>query len=133
MPSYALEREPGNTRVMSNLVAVSQRPGPRRGVEGSRGKLERMEPNPPFSYFNRGRAAMRVGDFAAARDLFAKEVDRAPYYHEFHFWLAVAYIDLGDVDQANRELKLAMETSTTRNDRALYAVKLERIKANRDR
>jgi Tfp pilus assembly protein PilF len=92
-----------------------------------------MEPDPPFSFFNRGRAAVQAGNYHAARDLFAKEVDRAPYYHEFHFWLAVAYIGLGEVEQANRELKLAMETSTTKNDRALYAAKLDRIKAYRDR
>ena len=40
---------------------------------------------------------MRDGNFKTARDLFAKEVDRAPYYHEFHFWLANAYFGLGDV------------------------------------
>ena len=69
-----------------------------------------------------------MGISSAARDLFAKEVDRAPYYHEFHFWLAIAYVGLGDVERAHKELTIAMETSTTRNDRAVYAAKLDRIK-----
>jgi Tfp pilus assembly protein PilF len=128
---YALEREPGNTRVMSNLVAVLDDLG---RVEESKllaRKLEQMEPHPAFSYFNRGQAALRNGDFIAARDLFAMEVDRAPYYHEFHFWLALAYLGLGDIERADKELTIAMKTSTTRNDRAVYAAKLDRIKSYR--
>ena len=58
-----------------------------------------------------------------------RKSQRAPYYHEFHFWLAAAYIGLGDTERARGELALAMETSTTRNDRDLYAAKLDRIKA----
>jgi len=90
-------------------------------------KLEQIEPNPPFAYFYRGLKAMMVKDYKAARDLFAKEAGRAPYYHEFHFWLAAAYVGLGDSEQARDELSLAIEYSTTRNERDLYAAKLERI------
>jgi tetratricopeptide (TPR) repeat protein len=128
---YALEREPANTRVMSNLVAVLSDLGRVAESKALAGKLERLEPDPPFSFFKRGRAAVRDGDFSAARDLFAKEVDRAPYYHEFHFWLAIAYLGLDDVERAKKELTIAMETSTTRNDRALYATKLDRMKSYR--
>jgi len=128
--AYALEREPGNLHVMSNLVSVLNAQG--RVEESSilARKLEQMEPNPPFSFFDRGLTAMRNGDFQAARDLFAKEVDRAPYYHEFHFWLAVAYVGLGDMGQAKEQLTIAMEYSTTRNDRDLYATKLDRIRSS---
>jgi Tfp pilus assembly protein PilF len=128
--AYALEREPGNPHVMSNLVSVLNAQG--RVEESSilARKLEQMEPNPPFSFFDRGLTAMRNGDFQAARDLFAKEVDRAPYYHEFHFWLAAAYVGLGEMEQAKEQLTIAMEYSTTRNDRHLYATKLERIRSS---
>ena len=74
--------------------------------------------------------ALRERDFVQARDLFAKEVDRAPYYHEFHFWLAQSYVALGDIDQAKKQLALALEYSATGRDRALYAAKLARIKSN---
>jgi len=128
---YAHEREPGNTWVMSNLVAVLNDLGRVAESQAMARNLERMEPDPPFSFFSRGQAALRNEDFGTARDLFAKEVQRAPYYHEFHFWLAVAYIGLDDVERANKELAIAMETSTTRKDRALYAAKLDRIKSYR--
>jgi hypothetical protein len=74
---------------------------------------------------------MKVGDFKTARDLFAKEVDRAAYYHEFHFWLAIASARLGDLEQARRHLAIAVENSTTRSDHDLYAAKLDRLQAPR--
>jgi Tfp pilus assembly protein PilF len=126
---HALEREPKNTRVMSNLVAVLNDLGRTAEAKAMAGKLEQMEPNPAFGFFTQGLAAVGIGDFKAARDLFTKEVARAPYYHEFHFWLAVAYAGLGEIEQAKNHLIIAMETSTTRSDHALYAAKLDRIKA----
>ena len=127
----ALELEPENTRVMSNLVAVLDDLGRVAESKLLARRLEQLEPDPAFSFFNRGLAAMRSGDFSAARELFAREVDRAPYYHEFHYWLAIAYLGLGDVERADRELTIALESSTTRNDRAIYAAKLDRIKSYR--
>lgn len=125
----ALERDPKNVHVMSNLVSVLSDLGKVAEAESLKRKLEQAEPNPMFSYFDRGMKAMRDGKYAVARDLFAKEVDRAPYYHEFHFWLANAYAGLGDVDRARRELALALEFSTTRRDHEMYAAKLDRIRA----
>lgn len=128
--TYVLAREPENTRVMANLAAVLSDQGRFAESRLLTQKLEQIEPNPPFSYFNRGLAAMKEGDFQAARDLFAKEVDRAGYYHEFHFWLAVACARLGDIEQARKHLIIAMENSTTRKDYDLYAAKLDRIKSD---
>jgi Flp pilus assembly protein TadD len=129
--AYALEREPRNTRVMSNLVRALNDQGKVAEAETLGRRLEEIEPNPVFSYFDRGIKAMREGNYKAARDLFAKEVDRAPYYHEFHFWLANAYLGLGKVDQARRELTLAFEYSTTRHDHDLYAAKLDRMRSTK--
>jgi tetratricopeptide (TPR) repeat protein len=116
---------------MSNLANVYASQGRVADSQALRERLARLEPEPPFAFFNRGLAAMRTGDFAAARELFAKEVDRAPYYHEFHFWLAVALANLGQGEDARRHLALAMENSTTRKDHDLYAAKLRRIKSAR--
>ena len=130
--AYALERDPKNTHVMSNLVAVLNDLGRDTEARTLARKLEQVEPNPAFSFFSRGMVAVRSGDFKTAKDMFAKEVDRAPYYHEFHFWLAIAYLGLGEVDQARRQLTIAMETSTTQRDHAVYAAKLDRIKSGHD-
>jgi Flp pilus assembly protein TadD len=130
--AYALESEPRNTHVMANLVQVLHDLGRDAESKALGSKLAQIEPNPAFSYFSQGMVAVRSGDFKTAKDMFAKEVDRAPYYHEFHFWLAVAYVGLGDVEQARKQLTIAMETSTTQHDHAVYAAKLDRIKASKE-
>ena len=128
---HVLELEPGNIEVMSNLALVFNDEG--RGTESNAltRKLEQLQPYPPFHFFNLGLTAMRNGDFKAAKDLFAKEVDRDAYYHEFRFWLAAAYLGLGEVEQARTQLTVAMENSTTRKEHELYAAKLDRIRSYR--
>ena len=127
--SVALEREPNNTRLLSNLAAVLSAEGRVSDAAVLTRKLEQIDPNPPFSFINRGMKAMREHDYAEARDWFIREVNRQPYYHEFHFWLASAYVQLGELDKARRELSLALEYSTTRSDHDIYAAKLDRIRS----
>jgi tetratricopeptide (TPR) repeat protein len=126
-----LEREPANLQAMSNLVPALNALGRTADAREVAAKLARMEPDPPFSYFDRGVAAMQRGDYKAAKELFAKEVSRATYYHEFHFWLAIACLRLGEIDEARRHLAIAMDTSTTRDDHDVYAAKLAATKVSR--
>jgi hypothetical protein len=128
--AYVLEREPGNTRVMANLVRLLDEMGRTADSKVLSTQLTKLEPNPAFSYFNRGMQALRDGKPEAAKALFEKEVDRAPYYHEFRFWLGVAYLEVGDSYHAKKELALALEYATTRGDHDLYAAKLDRLKSS---
>jgi tetratricopeptide (TPR) repeat protein len=124
-----LEREPGNVHAIANLASLLEGFGRFDEARTLKRRLAELEPIPPFSFFNRGVAAMRAGDYRSARDLFAKEVDRAAYYHEFHFWLAAALFELGDTEEALKHMKTAVETSTTRDDRELYSAKLARLRS----
>ncbi len=128
--AYILEREPGNTRVMANQVRLLGARGRVADAASLAAKLAQLEPNPPFSLFERGRAAMRAGDFRTARDAFASEVERAPYYHEFRYWLASAHAALGETERARKELATALEYSSSRSEHDLYAAKLDRIRAS---
>ncbi len=128
--SHALEREPRNTHVISNLAPVLAGLGRVAESQALERRLAQLEPDPPFAFFLRGREAMEQGNFRAARDLFAREIDRDPYYHEFHFWMALALAKLGEPEKAKRHLALAMEHSTTRKDHDLYSAKLARIRSS---
>jgi tetratricopeptide (TPR) repeat protein len=122
-----LQRDPTYTQAMSNMILVLNDQG--RGPEAQRmaGRLKQLDPEPAFSHFNRGLVAMQDGNAQSAKEAFAKEVARAPEYHEFHFWLALAYFNLGEMGPAREQLTLAMKNSTTHRDYDLYSAKLERL------
>lgn len=125
---HVLSREPGNTLAMSNLVTVLAETGRTEESQRLAATLMRLDPEPPFSWYIRGMDAMRSGDFRAAKAAFAREVARAPDFHEFHFWLAYAQLALGETDAARAELELALENSTSRRDHDVYAAKLAKLK-----
>jgi Tfp pilus assembly protein PilF len=127
---YVLEREAANPAALSNLAHLKRAQGQIAEADALLAQLARVEHDPPFHYFNLGQQAMNSGNYKLARELFAKEVDRDPYYHEFHFWLALVDYRLGDVERAQKQLALALETSMTRSDRDLYAAKLAWLRAH---
>jgi Tfp pilus assembly protein PilF len=126
---HVLAREPANTLTLSNLAQALSQMGRLQESQALWSELERVNPHPPFHFFNLGLAAMRRGDFRSARDLFTQEAARDGSYHEFQFWLAVANYRLGDVEQARRHLDRALAASTTRSDHELYAAKLDWIRS----
>jgi len=129
--NHALEREPDNVHVMSNLAMVLTDEGRSAEAQVLSAKVRQREPYPPFYFFDLGQTAMGAKDFKSARDFFAKEVARDAYNHEFHFWLAAAYSGLGEVALSRRHLAIAMEFSNTRKEHDLYAAKLARLNANK--
>jgi len=126
-----LQSDPTNTRALANLALTLARLGREGDAAAVDQQLARVEGEAPFHYFHAGLAAMEAGDFRTARALFAKEVRRAPEYHEFHFWLGLAELRLGNVGEARSEFSRALEASTTPRDHDLYASKLARLSSHR--
>ena len=124
---FVLSREPTNTQAMANLVIVLAESGKLDESEQLASRLAKLEPEPPFAFFNRGMAALRAGDLIAAKTSFEREIARTSDYHEFHFWLAVTLNGLGESEEAKRHLAIAMKNSTTRHDHDIYAAKLDRL------
>jgi tetratricopeptide (TPR) repeat protein len=110
---------------------VYTRQGRLADAQATQQRLASIEPAPPFHYFHRGLEALKQRDYAQAKTLFQKEVSRSAYYHEFHFGLALALLGLGELDEARRQMAMAMASSTRPTDRELYAGKLERMKGLR--
>jgi Tfp pilus assembly protein PilF len=126
---HVLRHAPNNTIYLSNLAQTLeslQRPMEAAAV---RERLARLEPFPPFHFFHLGLEAVNLGDYQRARNLFERELERSPDYHEFHYWLAVSHYQLGNLRAADKHMKKALENSTTRGQNDLYAAKLDRIRA----
>lgn len=128
---YRLQDQPDDPILLSNLADALEVSGDRMRAAQVRARLARLDPDPPYRFFRQGVDAMQHGDYGAARDLFAREVARADYNDEFHFWLALAYFELGQQERARRQLMLAAERSQTRADRQRYVAKLEWLKGLR--
>jgi Tfp pilus assembly protein PilF len=126
--AQVLQREPANASALTNQVHALRALGRSAEAQSLQLRLAQVEPHPPFHFFDLGMAAFQQGRFEAARDLFKREVDRAAYSHEFHFWLAIANLRLGDVNEARRHLTLAKDNSSNSQDQALYATKLDRLR-----
>ena len=127
----ALARSPDDPGMLSNYVQALRRAGRADEAAAAQARLAALEPYPPFFFYDRGQAALKSGDLAAARDLFKRELQRAPDYHEFHYALAVADFGLGRLDEARSELSLAMRDADKRSDHDLYAAKLDRLTSYR--
>lgn len=117
---FALQLEPGNTTAMSNVIPVLKDLGRTRDADRWSIRLSELQAFAPFQFFDQGQAAMQRGDFAQASKLFAKEIERAAYYHEFHYWLAMAQLGLRDTKLARKHFTIARDNATTRADAATY-------------
>jgi Flp pilus assembly protein TadD len=119
-----LNRQPNHTQALHNLASLFEQQGRLGEAAALRARLAAVEPEPPYHWFALGQQALRRGDARTARDLFAREVARAQYSSEFHYWLAVAHFQLGETSAAQRHLEHAQALSTSRDERDLYAAKL---------
>ncbi|SHH50924.1 tetratricopeptide repeat protein [Massilia sp. CF038] len=125
----ALQRSPEDTTLMRNLLPVLARLGKGNEAAALTTRLASIEPTPPFHFFQLGMKAMEQGRYAEARAQFAREVQRSPYYHEFHFWLAMAHWQLGEAGSARKQMSLAVDTSTTAEGAKRYSSKLDYLRS----
>jgi tetratricopeptide (TPR) repeat protein len=126
---FVIERDPRSTSAWANLTRLLRSQGRYEEARIAATRLAALEPQAPFHFFERGRAALQQGHPAEARDLLLRELRLQPQQHEVHFWLAQAYAALGDAKATEHHLGLAADNSPTRQTRALYAGKLERLRA----
>jgi tetratricopeptide (TPR) repeat protein len=124
--TLALETE--QRAALANLALLFEAQGRAAEAAPLRQALARLEAEPPFQQFDLGREAIARRDYAAARMHIEREMKRDPDYHEFHYWLAIALAGLGDSRAATTHLARARDNSTTREDQAIYAGKIEKLK-----
>ena len=125
----ALVQAPENTMIMTNLVPVLASLGKTEESKALAARAASLEPEPPFFFFEKGMKAMEDNKFADARHWFGREVRRDPYNHEFHYWLAIAHLRLGEANAARNEMTLALNNSTSLDASARYSSKLAALRA----
>ena len=128
---HVLAAESENVSAMANLVRLLERSGRQAEYVVLAERLRRIEPHPPFHFFDLGVAALARGDFTGARDQFQQELRRNSYYHEAHFGLAMAYYGLGEVRATREHLAAAREASTNTEEQNRYAAKLAWLRLQR--
>ncbi len=130
---HVLSVEAENTQALSNLLLVLAEQGQSRLPEAQilEAKLRELQPYPPYKFFDEGVAAMRRGEYQQAKALFERELARSAYFHEFHFWAALANYGLGDVQAAHKHMAQALENSSNERERQMYSAKLDLLKTSR--
>ena len=124
----ALAFDPDSLIMLQNLVPVLSANGKAGEAAVLAQRIARLNPEPPYHYFDQGMTAYHAGDYAQARTLFAREVARAPYNDEFHFWLGVTNFQLGELHTAEQQLALARDNSVRSDTRARYSAKLAHLR-----
>ena len=126
---FALAMEPENTIPMSNLVGVLSARGKTTEADALAQQLARIDPQPPFYFYDLGMAALKVGDYKTAKDNFQRELNREAYLPEANFWLGIAAMQLGETGKAERHIERAVENSITLDTRAIYSAKLDWLRS----
>ena len=120
--------EPDNEHVAGNLAGVLR-------LQGREAEATRLAAGlPPRAVstgtrFDQARAALDAGQLKQAMILLQGELGLTPRNPELHYWLAVTTARMGDAGRARRHLELATEYSGNGEQHALYAGKLQRLKA----
>ena len=114
---------------LSNLARLLLRQGQTAEAAQLQARLDNLQPVTPFQYFNEGMLAMDAGRFAQALELFRRELRMQPFQDEVHFWVAQAYLKLGETDRAAKHLQSAADFSRSRLARDRYSAKLEHLRS----
>jgi Flp pilus assembly protein TadD len=125
----ALDLEPENATVLSNLERVLRAQGDTVAAARVAARLSALEPQAPYHFYFQATAALQRQDYSSARKAFERELQRDSTNPEAHFGLAVTLAQLGDLTGARQHLAMALENSTTGKSRRIYTAKLERLRA----
>lgn len=124
-----LERDPQHVTALVNKIHLLDATGQQAAAATLTKVLRRLQPVQPFQFLDAGLDAMRLQDFAGARLLFEKELERDPHDAETQYWLATAHASLGETSRARDALRDAIDNSTSGARRDVYVAKLQRLKS----
>jgi tetratricopeptide (TPR) repeat protein len=129
--SHAVARDGNSYPALGNLALTLRKLGRDGEAIAVEQRMAQLKPYAPFANYDLGRQAMTRANYAAARELFAKELRLQPEQHEVLFWAALADWHLGNWASARHHLQKARINSPNPGAEERYAAKIESLRSAR--
>lgn len=108
---YAARRNPRHASVLYNLVSMYEARGDRTRATYWRERADRVLRRDPFYQFSLGERNAQAGNYEDAVRYYRRAISLDGRERLFHFGLARAYVKLGKLDRAEKELDAAYRLS----------------------
>ena len=94
-------------------------------------EIARYDDPSPFTIIQKADEAYNNGNYSLAILYYKKATVLAPYLHEGYFGLSKSYYQLGKLDDAERNMKKAMEHAINTTTKSIYKAKLMVLAKNK--
>lgn len=121
----ALQLAPEHVSAMANLARTLEGEGQTEEAARWSRRLAALEAHPPFEDLRRGWAAISQRDWRAAQQFFERELGRSGPAPDLHHGLAIAAQQLGEHQEARRQLAAALQASSEPSERQRFLAKFE--------
>ena len=121
----ALERDPADVALMTNLARALQTQGQSQEAAELLAQLDEVGQTSPFYFIYRGDMALAEGDPTKALEFLREALRRDSDLPEVHVGLVKAYMALGEIGKARHHLTRALRLDATNQEARRFAVMLK--------
>lgn len=123
---YGLQVADSKTTLISNYAVLKYSLGETEQAEALFQSLKSLNEHDPYRWYVLGKEAVLKQQYADAIAFYRKAITQAPYLHQLHFELALAYYHNGQTGLAHQSLQSAAEFSSLTSQQR-YNAKLEAL------
>ncbi len=127
---FALNLDENNLTAWDNLSILYYHQGLFDKSAQIKARVEAQRKENPFYHFILGEQALDEGEFADALEHFQRALRLDNTRHEVFFGLAKVYYEIGDISNAERYIKRAIQLAPNSQDENRYMSKLSNIALN---
>lgn len=121
----ALERDPADVALMTNLARALQTKGQVQEASELLEQLDEVSQTSPFYFVYRGEMALSDGDTAKALEFMREGLRRDSEIPEVHVGLVKVYLALGEMDKARHHLERALRLDATNREARRFAAMMQ--------
>ncbi|MEO3878175.1 tetratricopeptide repeat protein [Rheinheimera fenheensis] len=124
---YGLQVADAKTTLISNYAVLKRSMGEDEQAKALLQSLKSHDEHDPYRWYILGKEAALKQQYDDAIVFYRKAITQAPYLHQLHFELALAYFYTNQPAKARQSLSMAAELSPPSNQRQRYQAKLQAI------